>query len=266
MKLPEGSRGYVARKPPTLAPCAEEGMPFHKIVVPTTDTISALFASRPQPHQIPATAADPSGLRVANRWSMVIHFLIFQLTTHINTQDSSGFSTVEYVECLHIRISWSTAISWSNVVAFCFASCCFLFNFLCRHVGNMFILKQLNAKHFHSLLVGCTGTGKTIAVQEAFGSQHDVQTQLRNPCRHSWEKCVAHCILQHEESQGKWPSDDFSYWTWWLSIAMFDDQRVKFSLLLKSRRIRRFRALKILRGHLWPSTCLLWPLQAGLGW
>ncbi|CAK9054035.1 Dynein axonemal heavy chain 2 (Axonemal beta dynein heavy chain 2) (Ciliary dynein heavy chain 2) [Durusdinium trenchii] len=34
-------------------------------------------------------------------------------------------------------------------------------------IRNLFILKSLNSKHFHSLLVGCTGTGKTIAVQEA---------------------------------------------------------------------------------------------------
>ena len=31
----------------------------------------------------------------------------------------------------------------------------------------MFILNSLNGKHFHSLLVGATGTGKTIAVQQA---------------------------------------------------------------------------------------------------
>ncbi|CAE8702622.1 unnamed protein product, partial [Polarella glacialis] len=32
---------------------------------------------------------------------------------------------------------------------------------------NMFILNSLNSKNFHTLLVGCTGTGKTIAVQQA---------------------------------------------------------------------------------------------------
>jgi len=40
-------------------------------------------------------------------------------------------------------------------------------------VRNSFILKSLNSKHFHSLLVGCTGTGKTIAVQEAIGGLDD---------------------------------------------------------------------------------------------
>eukprot|EP00435_Cladocopium_sp_Y103_P031168 s634_g7.t2 len=46
-------------------------------------------------------------------------------------------------------------------------------------IRNMFILKQLNTKHFHSLLVGCTGTGKTIAVQEAIqGLEESAWTSL----------------------------------------------------------------------------------------
>mmetsp|Transcript_64893 Transcript_64893/g.119431 ORF Transcript_64893/g.119431 Transcript_64893/m.119431 type:complete len:4522 (+) Transcript_64893:77-13642(+) len=40
-------------------------------------------------------------------------------------------------------------------------------------VRNMFILNALNAKHCHSLLVGTTGTGKTIAVQQAISGLDD---------------------------------------------------------------------------------------------
>eukprot|EP00439_Symbiodinium_sp_Y106_P030511 s2781_g3.t1 len=40
-------------------------------------------------------------------------------------------------------------------------------------IRNMFILNSLNGKHFHSLLVGATGTGKTIAVQQAISELDD---------------------------------------------------------------------------------------------
>jgi dynein heavy chain len=40
-------------------------------------------------------------------------------------------------------------------------------------IRNMFILNNLNAKSFHSLLVGQTGTGKTVAVQQAISGLDD---------------------------------------------------------------------------------------------
>ena len=202
MKLPEGSRGYVARKPPPLAPCAEEGMPFHKIVVPTTDTISALFATTACIKSPPRPRRQQEGLELELStgdpwWSTSWFFQLSTQSTHRIHQDSQHTGMSPHPNFL----KHCDFLKQCGGIK-CFASCCFLFNVLCRHVGNMFILKQLNAKHFHSLFVGCTGTGKTIAVQEAFGSQHDVQSSWE-PLQ-SWEKCVAHCILQHEESQGKW--------------------------------------------------------------
>eukprot|EP00928_Gymnodinium_smaydae_P048232 TRINITY_DN3222_c2_g2_i2.p1 TRINITY_DN3222_c2_g2~~TRINITY_DN3222_c2_g2_i2.p1 ORF type:complete len:3935 (+),score=1014.18 TRINITY_DN3222_c2_g2_i2:1731-11807(+) len=46
-------------------------------------------------------------------------------------------------------------------------------------IRNMYVLNNLNAKYFHSLLVGQTGTGKTIAVQQAIAGLDDqVSTSL----------------------------------------------------------------------------------------
>eukprot|EP00929_Paragymnodinium_shiwhaense_P077086 TRINITY_DN3967_c0_g4_i1.p1 TRINITY_DN3967_c0_g4~~TRINITY_DN3967_c0_g4_i1.p1 ORF type:complete len:2593 (+),score=910.05 TRINITY_DN3967_c0_g4_i1:931-7779(+) len=46
-------------------------------------------------------------------------------------------------------------------------------------IRNMFVLNALNSKHFHSLLIGQTGTGKTLAVKSCIeGLEESTQTSL----------------------------------------------------------------------------------------
>lgn len=132
----------------------------------------------------------------------------------------------------------------------------------------MFILKQLNTKHFHSLLVGCTGTGKTIAVQEA----HRIHS-----CSGS---CVSHnglCLL-HCEPTGFAHSINCNLGVCLcvcvrVSCCQGTNKMMKYNKLVADSLDlswlvwvlapeRQLEAWKTLRGHHWPSTCLLWLHQA----